>query len=512
MQNLSTFAALLAASLLAQAPNQAVGATRPVLIISYPTVNLSVPGATITLSGKTSDKVAVTNVFYQLNGAGWEPAATTNDWANWTAPVTLTKLGANSVQAYAVDAGTNYSLTNTVKFTYAPAAPLAVQIVGLGTVTPDYNGKSLQISNRYSMTAKAGKGFAFLKWSGSLSTTNPTLSFVMQSNLTLTATFVDVTPPVAIILSPKVHQSVSSAEFTVTGKASDNAGVTNVFYQLNGAGWTAAETTNGWTNWTAQVTLTPGANVVQAFAEDAAGLRSKTNSVSFVYASSAPGDLAPTSLSGLSAVVSSTNDTASFTVSFGAGTFSETMLPGTNQDDNVVGNYAYTKLSADTASLTIMSTAPPNKADHTNSVALTFTSSQKAVFTSTNSNGNVGAGAVVLATAPDLAPASSVAGETADLVDYAGDVSTTVFTSNGGFTNTLSASGIVSAGTYTYTRYSPVGGLLKIDFISPETVAGDTAYDIITFSAAKAGSWFQAFVPQDGGTEEIDYGTFTIAQ
>ncbi len=209
------FAVLLAASLLLPTPNQAATATRPTLTVTYPTVNLSVSNAAITVSGKTSDKVEVTNVWYQLNGAGWNPAATANGWTNWTAGVTLTNLGANSLQAYAVDSSGNPSLTNTVKFAYAPTAPLTVQVTGLGTVTPNYNGKWLKVGAQYSMTAKAGKGFGFLKWFGSVSTNKPTLAFVMASNLTFIAKFVDVTPPVLVILSPKVHQTVSNALFTV---------------------------------------------------------------------------------------------------------------------------------------------------------------------------------------------------------------------------------------------------------------------------------------------------------
>ena len=60
-------------------------------------------------------------------------------------------------------------------------------------------------------------------------------------------------------------------EFTVTGKAGDNVAVGAVYYSLNGSGWTAATTGNNWTNWTANLTLTPGTNTVQAYAVDTSG-------------------------------------------------------------------------------------------------------------------------------------------------------------------------------------------------------------------------------------------------
>ncbi|MGO8674989.1 MAG: Ig-like domain-containing protein [Limisphaerales bacterium] len=508
MQNLSTLVALLAASLLAPAAAQAAAAPRPVLIITYPTVNLSVTNPVITVSGKASDKTGVTNVFYQVNGTGWTQAATTNGWTNWTARVTLTNLGANTLQAFAVDAGTNYSLTNTVKFTFAPTAPLTVEVTGLGTVTPNYNGKWLKIGEKYTMTAKPGKGFGFVKWFGSLSTSSPTLSFVMASNLTLIARFENVTPPVAVILSPKVHQTVTTALFTVTGKASDNVEVTNVWYQFNGEGWTSASTANGWTNWTADVTLSLGTNLVQAFAEDSAGLMSKTNSVSFIYKSSAGAGLAPASLSGMMAQVTTTNDEKSFTIAFGTDSFTQTMLPGTSEDNNAVGNYTYSTLGANSALLTITYTAPPARTNHNNTVTLTFTNSQEATFTSTNGSGSTDAGSVVLSSAPNLAPAS-LAGDTADLVDSSNISTTTVFAADHTFTVTGTLSGSVSKGTYTFTRTSPVGGLLTLDFTSPPDVAGGVGYNIITYSAAKAGYWFQAFIPIGSTQAANDFGSFT---
>ena len=62
----------------------------------------------------------------------------------------------------------------------------------------------------------------------------------MASNLTLIANFVDVTPPSLAITAPTANQRWSNSTFTVTGTASDNVQVSNVFYQLNGGSWTVA--------------------------------------------------------------------------------------------------------------------------------------------------------------------------------------------------------------------------------------------------------------------------------
>ncbi|MGA2657807.1 MAG: hypothetical protein ABSH34_09840 [Verrucomicrobiota bacterium] len=504
IQDPSMFAALLAASLLAQTPSQASPPTRPTLVITSPTAKLSATNAAITVTGTTKDKVAVTNVWYQLNGAAWTMAVTTNAWTNWTAGVTLMP-GPNTLKAYALDKDGNPSLTNTLMFNYVLSAPLTVHVTpaGFGTVTPDYNGKSLAIGTKYSMTAKADKGFAFVNWSGSLSTNMTKLTFLMASNLSFTANFKDATPPVLVVLSPKVHAKVTDAALTVTGKASDNVGVTQVLYQLNGAGWTLASTTNGWTNWMAQVTLSPGANLVQAFAEDAAGHPSKTNSVSFVYETSAAGDLAPASLSGLSAQVTSTNNTTGFTISFGAKTYSQSMLPGANEGDNAVGNYTYRKQSANTAQLSVTSTAPPGNTGNT-VVGLTFTHANEAVYSIT-SHGGGSTGAVQFSPAQNLVP-TSLAGDTADLLSSTGEHSTTVF-ANASLTITNQTTGTFSIGTYTFKPYSPAGGLLTIHFSSPSSLKDVVGYGILTFSASKAGNWFETFVAPAGS--ETQFGTFT---
>jgi hypothetical protein len=131
------------------------------------------------------------------------------------------------------------------------------------------------------MTAQAGKGCSFINWTGSLETTNPTITFVMQTNLSFTANFTDPIPPAIVITSPsKKGFHASNSVFTATGTATDNGQVAAVYYQLNGGGWIQATNT---TNWTAGLTLTESANTLQAYAVDSLNNVSATNSVAFTY-------------------------------------------------------------------------------------------------------------------------------------------------------------------------------------------------------------------------------------
>jgi PKD domain-containing protein/List-Bact-rpt repeat protein len=72
----------------------------------------------------------------------------------------------------------------------ASSAILTVLTTGDGTVSPDLNGRDLQIGKLYAITARPGRGSVFSNWTGSVFTAVPTLRFVMQPGFTLQANFV----------------------------------------------------------------------------------------------------------------------------------------------------------------------------------------------------------------------------------------------------------------------------------------------------------------------------------
>ena len=113
--------------------------------------------------------------------------------------------------------------------------------------------------------------------------TGTNLQFMMQSNLTLQANFLDVTKPTIAFTAPTSGQRWSNSVFTIQGTAGDNWQVSNVWYLLNGLAWSNAATANAWTNWSATVNLVAGTNSLQAYAVDSSGNVSTTNSVSFDF-------------------------------------------------------------------------------------------------------------------------------------------------------------------------------------------------------------------------------------
>ena len=264
---------------------------KPVLSITNLTAGQHVSNAVFTVQGTASDNWQVGNVTYQINTTGWSNAISGNSWSNWSAAVNLLP-GTNTLAAYAVDTTGNRSGTNTLNFVYIVSAPLQIRITGLGTLSPNYSNAVLAIGQNYSITSAPASGFVFTNWLvstnwiGGAAVTGTNLQFMMQSNLTLQANFLDVTKPTLVITAPAAGQHMTNALATFAGTAADNWSVSNVWYQLNNGAWNPASTTNGWTNWTTTAQLVAGTNTLKAYAVDLVGNLSTTSSLSVLSSNS----------------------------------------------------------------------------------------------------------------------------------------------------------------------------------------------------------------------------------
>jgi hypothetical protein len=256
--------------------------------ITAPVAGQRWSNAVFTVTGNARDNLAVSNVYCSLDTVNWQAATSTNGYTNWSAQVNLSP-GTNTIQAYAVDYSGNISATNSASVFEVVTGPLQVQITGLGRITPNDNNAQLTLYQTYNLSAIPASGFVFTNWVvstnwvGGAVFTKTNLQFVMVSNLTVQANFIDVARPTNVITAPTANQQWSNSSFTITGLARDNWAVSNVFYSFDRAGWTNAVSGNNWTNWSAPVTLSPGTNTVRAFAMDTSGNYSATSGVSFFY-------------------------------------------------------------------------------------------------------------------------------------------------------------------------------------------------------------------------------------
>ena len=466
--------------------------TAPKLSISAPKSGTSEGTNTVTVSGMASDNIAVSNVLFSVNGSDWSPATVNGN--NWTAQASGLLPGTNTFSAIAVDTSGNVSTTNTIKLNYIVSATLVVNIVGSGSIKTDLNGELLAISNRFTMKATPAKGFGFQFWSVAANgITNmfntASLTFTMTTNLVITVTFVDDQAPVLKITSPKSNAKETNSTVTVTGTASDNVGVTTVGVQVNSSGWVMAEGSN---NWSATLPVSSGANTVEAYAMDAAGNISKTNTVKFTGV--LPPDWAPDSL--VDSTVLVTPDAGEpISASFDATTFSQADTTTTN--DSGTGTYTYNKSATNFADLFLTFTAPPGLSNNAaGDIQLTFTNANTGRFTNGPNTGSF-----LVETQSALLP-SSFSGHTITAVSVDMETNVVKFTSKTGVTVTSNS---VRNGTYTVTPASPVAAMIVITF----TGSSNVTFLQVTFNAKSSGNFdVNSF---DGvNPPESDFGTFTF--
>jgi uncharacterized repeat protein (TIGR02543 family) len=476
------------------APLFTVGA--PAVKIISPTKSSTTNGV-LNASGTAKSTTPVAAVYYSFDGGAWTLATGTT---NWSVPGLLLTAGANTFSAYAVDTNDVASKTNTVGFTYVVKLPISLSTVGKGSISLA-NGALLQIGKTYKLSAKAAKGFSFKGWTGSITNNSSKLSFLMTSNTTFTANFADTARPLCVIIFPAVKHTLTNSPIVVTGRASDNVGVTSLAYQLNGGGWKFA-TIIGGTNWTANtpLALTPGANTVQAFAGDDAGNFSFTNTVNFTYTSNAPPPPvgpAPLSIAGMTAQVSVNGGLIE--ISFGDNTFSQ---DGGGGDSSSAGNYTYTLLSSNMAQLNLTGLVPPQNAGQGDQVTLTFTDNTDATLSDTNGS----AGTITFAPATSLAPDSSTA-FTVQWLDMIG-VTNTLTLAGGVFTN-VDSDGNVNSGNYVLESFSPLGVMLSLT-INDGPLAGDDLFLQLDFFDASTGDISISVFDNGGNFLENDVEAFTV--
>ena len=253
----------------------------PTLNITAPTNKARILTGSISVAGKAADNMGVAQVLCQVDNEAWQTALGTSDWA----ATIVVSPGLHTVRAYAIDIYGNRSATNSVSFTYVVMAQLLIEVKGLGSSSPNYNGAWLEVGSNYLMTAKPSAGWAFSHWSGSLSSTQASLTFSMAAGMSLIANFLDVQAPILQVSTPKASQRMSTNVVIAGGTASDNGQVNTVMYRLNNSEWQIAA---GTTNWLANLSPQPGTNKLDVYAMDAYENRSRTNSVTFIFVLTAP--------------------------------------------------------------------------------------------------------------------------------------------------------------------------------------------------------------------------------
>lgn len=168
--------------------------TSPVANSTESNVSLTFRGTAAVLNRVASNDV-VTNVQCQFNGGtNWTSATTANHWTNWSTTNALVP-GTNIFKAYSVDIMGNRSPTSSVTVFYLTRSPLTLMTNGFGKITRSFTGTNLVVGSNYVFTAVPNprnlfSNWVISNWTGTISTANNPLRFLMVSNTTLTANFV----------------------------------------------------------------------------------------------------------------------------------------------------------------------------------------------------------------------------------------------------------------------------------------------------------------------------------
>ena len=475
-----------------------IDATKPTVSISSPITNIIGSNGVILVTGTAADNVSVSNVYLRLNGSNWFTPNTTNNWSNWSylfSPFS----GTNILSAYAVDSAGNSSQTNTVAFLYTPVSTVAVLLNGYGTISPQLNGAILNLGQNYVLTAIPAIGCVFSNWTdirGDVITNKATMTFSMASNLVLTANFVDVAKPMLTVTTPITPATViintTNASYVLAGKASDNVRIAGVRYNLNNGSWHVATTTNSWTNWSAKLDFAPGTNLAAIYAVDAYGNVSKTNQFTFAYLT------VPAGLSGFKVTV--TPDAGpGFEFAFTTSTFC-LQSRSTNYFYGV-GAYTFTRLTANTAKLTINFTAPPLAASIGKQTFLIgFTQPNQARFTNLESGST---GNMLLESVPAYST-TTLANKSVIYISNNGQAASNTYNATSFLSLNLGNQLVTKGVSYNYSLYGQVGALLK------QTDANGLTYILATFYGTNYGTTFSESYSPAGILTRMDSGSFGL--
>jgi uncharacterized delta-60 repeat protein len=158
----------------------------PVIKILQPVAAVTtVLSDTAVIKGTATSTNGVASVTVTESGDSIEPSSGTT---NWTATVTLSP-GTNIITITAADLSGNTSVV-TREFIYATSEVITVTNSGMGTVSPNYNGRILRAGTTYEVTAIPVPGYVFDGWTGSVTSSARTLRFVMEPGFTLQANFI----------------------------------------------------------------------------------------------------------------------------------------------------------------------------------------------------------------------------------------------------------------------------------------------------------------------------------
>lgn len=511
----------------AMVPNLTLTATfvdtsKPTLILTTPTANLSTTNEFVLASGKVTDNGPVVDVLYKLNSSDWYEASSQNNWTNWSVVLDLAP-GTNILSVFALDAAGNRSATNSVKFFYTTIpttltglkALLTPIAAGIGQVEMAFSAATFsQIAHDTNSFTSVGS-YSYTKLSPNSATLKLTYTAPPRSTnsggQTLTLNFgalniasyanndsgasgqMQFAPAPTLVPASLANQSVIFVGSD--GQATSNSYTSSTYVSIDlqtrstnkGTSYTYATyspvaallkeiDTNGLTY---KVANFEGTNYGTSYSESytKTGAFSGASLKFFGLTSQRAGGNGPTNLYNRSVTFDSVG--SRFWLSLASNTFAQ--FSPTPNFDSGVGSYTYGPVNTNVANLTLNYERPSEVAGNTGNVKLQFFAPNLAIFT----NADKTVGHATLGNSDKLSPAS-LAGTSINTTNQTGaNVNQIIFNAD----NTFQIIGFLNvAGTYEYSTFSPENGMVQLTFTSGN-LAGDNGTLQLDYDTPFAGKY-----------------------
>ena len=165
--------------------------SRPVVAITSPAASFTrVPSNAMNVAGTAFAQAGIKSLLVR-SGVDTSAVSATSNRVNWRATFNLVP-GTNVLRANITDLLDRTATHAKVVF-YATtnALTLAINPPGAGAVRGATNHQGLEVGRGYTLTAVPSAGFVFSNWTGGVAASStPALTFLMQSNLAISANFV----------------------------------------------------------------------------------------------------------------------------------------------------------------------------------------------------------------------------------------------------------------------------------------------------------------------------------
>jgi hypothetical protein len=269
--------------------------TPPQFMISFPT-NGQVVYTNLSLFGFASDDRAIEGVYISLDSNTFQMVSITG-LTNWVTNLALSN-GSHIIEVYAKDQAGNVSSTVQLSLIADSSLP------SISFTSPNNNelvNSNFTISGEAHSNGSTPVESVYLSIDGgNYGLVNGTENW--NTNVTLSGGFhtirayavntnsfagspsqiivrIDTAAPSNSITSPLQDASFTNRAFTVTGTASDDIEVSNVYLSVDAGAFGVVSNT---ANWSTNLNLSSGIHTIQAFAKDLTGKVSATNTISFL--------------------------------------------------------------------------------------------------------------------------------------------------------------------------------------------------------------------------------------